>query len=61
MEILGAGLIWLAVFLPPVEGQPALSTAELVTTGAILFAFLHGIDALFTWHMGRKGIYPGKR
>lgn len=63
MEILGAGLVWLSVLLPvvvPLEGQPALSTAEFGATAAMLFGFMHGVDALFTRHIGRKGIYPAK-
>lgn len=59
MEVLGASLIWLSVFLPvllPIEGQPPLSTAELGSTAALLLGMMHGVDALFTRHIGRKGI-----
>lgn len=59
MEILGAAVVWLSLFVP-VEGQAPMTAGELGSVAAILFGFMHGIDALFTRHIGRKGIYPAK-
>jgi len=57
MEILGAGLVWLGLLLSAAE-EPPLSSSELATVAAVLFALMHGIDAAVTYHVGRKGIYP---
>lgn len=58
LEILGASLIWIGLFIPE-EEEPA-NALGLLIGAVILFLFMHGIDALVTRYVGRKGIYPGK-
>lgn len=62
LEMLGAGVVWLAVFgalLAPGDHEP-LTPLELGMAGVMLAMVLHGPDALVTRHTARKGLYPEK-
>lgn len=63
-EMLGAAAIWLVFGLGALGAAAApegeASTAGMLIMGGVLFAFVHGFDALATWYIGRKAIHPGK-
>ena len=58
LEILGAAMVWCAIL----SGAQGWATAgrELATTVLAMFGLMHGVDALMTGHVARKGIYPAK-
>lgn len=56
LEVAVALLIWIAVLIPDPEA-PA-TVAERVVLGLFVVAIVHGIDAVSTWHVARKGHYP---
>lgn len=62
-EILGGAVVWLwfwaTVAAVSAEGVE-LSASGLLVLGGGIFVFVHGLDALATWHIGRKAIHPGK-
>jgi hypothetical protein len=58
MEIVVATLIWLGFLLPDPEGLTSL-TVTLIGA-AILVVFMHGLDAMTTRHIAKKGLYPTK-
>lgn len=56
LEILVIAIIWLGLLVP----DPALpmTAVELVIGGLFIVVVFHGIDALGTWYIARKGLYP---
>lgn len=56
VEILFAALIWLGFLLPDLESPESL-TVKLIAAGFV-FGLMHGVDALATRHIARKGLYP---
>lgn len=56
MQVIVAGFLWLGWLLP--NPDYPLSTGELMVGAVMLFAILHGLDALMTWYVARQGIYP---
>jgi len=56
IEFGAAGLIWLGFLWP--DPQFPMTFGMLVIGGLFVFVFVHGIDALTTRHIGKKGIYP---
>jgi hypothetical protein len=59
IEIAVAALVWVGYFLPDPEFP---RTAMEIAVGAlVLFLFMHGIDALGTWYIAKKGIHPVRR
>jgi len=56
LEILGALLVWV-VFFTPEEGVP-MEPIDYLVGAVIVFAVMHGVDALVTAKIGRKGLYP---
>lgn len=63
LEILGASLVWFSFFISvfsPKEGEP-MDAFALLLSGLVIFALMHGIDALVTRYVGRKGIYPSNK
>lgn len=56
LEIIVAVLIWIVVLLP--DPQTPLTAVEHLLAGLFVIAFVHGIDAISTWHVARKGHYP---
>ena len=55
-EVLVAAMIWLAVLVPNPE-YPTTPVALLITA-AIVVVFVHGVDAVATWFLARKAVYP---
>lgn len=58
-ELLFTLLIWVLVFLPDPENPVSLAGALVV--GAFLFVFIHVPDAVGTWYLARRGVFPGER
>ena len=59
LEIIIAAIIWLGVLSGMIRG--ASDTSALTVTALILFVFMHGINAVFTRQIGKKGIYPAEK
>lgn len=56
LELLAAAALWIAyLFGAEMWGYPELRSA---VEPRWFFAAIHGSDALFTWYVGRRGIYP---
>lgn len=49
-------LIWVVVMMPSPEYP--MTGAELVFTAVFLFLFIHVPDAVGTWYLARRGVYP---
>lgn len=58
IEIVLAALLWLAVLIPYPEG--ALPLPLRLIFAASIVVFVHGVDALTTRHIARKGLYPDR-
>ncbi len=58
LEIVGAALAWLGVLLATMT--PTISFAGKVTAAVWVLLFVHGLDALATRHVARKGLYPAE-
>ncbi len=56
-EIVVASLIWLVFLLPDPTAKP-LTGAELAVGALSIILVFHGIDALATWYIARRDIYP---
>lgn len=56
LEMLGAMLVWLGVIFSAAESPGDIAGFAIVF--AIMFVFMHGVDAVFTYYMGKKGLYP---
>ncbi len=58
LEIIGAATLWVGFLL----SIPMASTGPLPMAlgAAVLFVFMHGLDALTTRYIARKGIYPAE-
>jgi len=56
LEMLGAMLVWMGVLLSVTESPGDLAGFAIVFS--FLFIFMHGVDAAFTYYMGKKGLYP---
>lgn len=56
LEILVAAVLWLAIFLPDPEYAP--NPLGYAAMAMFLVVFVHGPDAVATWYVGRKGLYP---
>lgn len=55
-EMLVAAVIWLGMLMP--DPEYPLTGAGYLTLGLVIFVFVHGADAIATWYIGRKGLYP---
>jgi len=58
MEIIGAAVMWFAIVMAAQE--ESMDAAGAAVMVVILFVLMHGVDAVVTYHVGRKGIYPAK-
>ncbi|MCA9510674.1 MAG: hypothetical protein R3E88_06880 [Myxococcota bacterium] len=61
VEIAGGVGAWLVVGLAAVQihaEDPSSSLAATAVLATVVFAFVHGVDAVITRRMGFKGIYP---
>ena len=56
LEMASAALIWVAVLK---SDRPVTPVGRLVMAGLVVL-FLHGVDALTTRHIARKGLYPDR-
>ena len=56
LEILGALIVWVAFFAP--EEGVQIAPIDYLVGALIVFALMHGLDALVTAKIGRKGLYP---
>lgn len=59
LELLFTVLIWVAVFFPDPENPMGLAAALVVA--AFLVVFIHVPDAVGTWYLARRGVFPGER
>jgi uncharacterized protein (DUF983 family) len=59
LEVSFAAIIWLAVLVW--VGEPTMDTAAFVTTVTLVVLIFHGVDALTTLHLGRKGLHPRRK
>jgi hypothetical protein len=59
MEILVAGFLWLSLLVP--DPEYPLDAVGLVVFAGFMFAFVHGVDAVGTAYIARKGLYPAGR
>lgn len=57
LEIAGSLLVWLG-FWAVFGAAAGTSPATVFVAGSLVFAFMHGLDAAATWHIGRKAVYP---
>ena len=57
LEVLTAAFVWFAVYLPR-EGEEPHDLLGILRVGLTIFLIMHGVDALVTRHVGRKGLYP---
>jgi hypothetical protein len=55
-EMIVVSLIWLGIFLP--DPQVPTTLGERLVGGVFVIAIVHGIDAIATRHVARKGHYP---
>lgn len=62
-EIAFTALIWLGVMLPVMVPDPEfeVTAAGALTAAVILFVLIHVPDAIGTWYIGRKGLYPERK
>lgn len=58
-EILFAAIVWTVVLLP--DPQYPMNPVSLMIMGGIVVLFMHVPDAIATFYMARKGIYPSRR
>ena len=56
-EMLVAMIFWLSALVPHPEYGP-LTPLGFLIFGAIIVVFIHGSDAVATWYIAKKGIYP---
>lgn len=56
LEMFGTALLWLALLLP--NPEVPMTALELAITAVLMIVFVHGIDAIVTRTLARKGIYP---
>jgi hypothetical protein len=56
LEMMSAALVWVAVLR---SKSSATTVGRLVMAGLVVL-FLHGVDALTTRHIARKGLYPDR-
>lgn len=56
LEMAVVGLVWIGVFLPDPEYPMTLGGAVVVAVLVLLF--LHVPDALGTWFLARRGVFP---
>ncbi len=57
VEIVVASLVWL-IFLVPDPSVKSLTGAQLAVGALFIIVVFHGFDALATWYIARRGIYP---
>lgn len=55
-ELIAGIVIWLVVLVPAAE--EFYEIGELLFTIVLVFVLMHGIDAIGTWFMAKKGIHP---
>lgn len=48
---------WVSVFSPD-EGEEFKTLADVILATVMVFVMFHGVDALVTGHIGKKGLYP---
>ncbi len=62
LEMIVAVLIWLEVVAAVAAPDPRnpLTPAQIAVTAASIVLFVHGLAALLTFHMARKGHYPAQ-
>ncbi len=58
LELLAAGAIWAACLLGP--GVWGWSGVRSAVGLGLIFAAVHGADAVLTWHVARSAISPGR-
>lgn len=56
LEMLFAAFVWLVAMIPD-PAFPLTMEGYLLVAGLIV-VFIHGPDAIATWYVGRKGLYP---
>jgi len=57
-ELIGAIVIWLIILVATASNIYEIS--ELIFTIVIVYVLMHGIDALSTWFMAKKGVLPAE-
>jgi hypothetical protein len=57
-ELVGAIVVWLIILVPTASDMDNI--AELIVAIVLVYALMHGVDALGTWFMSRKGIIPAE-
>lgn len=57
-ELVGAIVVWLIILVPTAQDMDNI--AELIVAIVLVYALMHGVDALGTWFMARKGILPAE-
>lgn len=58
LEIGAAAMIWLSVLASAAEVHDPWAA---LAAGLFLLVFGHGADAVATWYVGRRGLYPARR
>jgi hypothetical protein len=57
-ELVGAIIVWFIILVSAAREMPDI--AALIVTIVIVYALMHGLDALGTWFMSKKGIIPAE-
>lgn len=57
-EIAVASIIWLGFLMP--NPEIPLTASEMLVGAALIVLVFHGVDAVGTWYIGRKGHYPAR-
>jgi hypothetical protein len=56
LEMAVAAIVWLGVIIP--DPDAPMTASGRLTVAAFAFVFMHGVDAIGTRHVARKGHYP---
>jgi hypothetical protein len=59
MEIIFGAIIWIS-WIGAVLTDPNLSASGVLVIAAFVVFFVHGGDAVATWYLGRRGLYPAR-
>lgn len=60
MEIIFGAIIWIS-WLGVMLTDPNMSASGALLMAVFVIFFVHGADALATWYLGRRGLYPARR
>jgi hypothetical protein len=57
-ELVAAIFIWLIILVP--TAREMYEITELIITIVVVYVLMHGVDALGTWFMAKKGVLPAE-